>query len=201
MAVEARDRPLPDSLTPELPDPMPAAELWRLSERHAGARPERRPRLPETAAVDLSLEPALGPRLLLVHRGHRLRLALPGAAAAALLAPDGWLAAFFGASHRLRLVASEGGLAVVEAERRDDPVDGAELLARRLASHPAAAVASSLREGLIAAGAARTKNEARTLVEGTPGAAARPADLPLHVLRAVAESLQSLAGGTDTQTV
>jgi hypothetical protein len=85
-------------------------------------------------------------------------------------------------------------VAVVEAERRDDAVTGAELLARRLAEHPAAAAASSLREGLIAAGAARTKNEARAMLAALPQLEARPADLPLHLLREVAEAVPALAG-------
>ena len=194
MAVEAGERPLPEALARELPDPLPAAELWRLSERHAAARPERRPRLPEAAAVDLTLAPALAPRLVLAHRGRRLRLALPAGAAAALVAPDHWQGRLLGASHRLRLVAREGALAVVEAERRDDTVAGAELLARRLAEHPTAAAASSLREGLIAAGAARTKNEARAMLAALPQLEARPTDLPVHLLREVAEALPALAG-------
>jgi Branched-chain polyamine synthase A C-terminal domain len=187
MAVEAGDRPLSEALARELPDPLPAAELWRLSGRHAAARPERRPKLPEVAAVDLSLAPALAPRLLLVHRGRRLRLALPGAAANALLADR-----LLGASYVLRVVARDGALAVVEAERRDDAVTGSELLARRVAEHPAASVASSLREALIAAGAARTKNEARALLAALPDLDARPADLPLHRLRELAEALPGL---------
>jgi hypothetical protein len=195
MAVEAGERPLPDALARELPDAVPAAELWRLSERHTAARPERRPKLPETAAVDLTLAPALAPRLLLVHRGRRLRLALPSAAAAVLLDREGWQGRLLGASHRLLLVAREGALAVVEAERRDDAVAGAELLARRLAEHPSAAAASTLREGLIAAGAARTKNEARAMLVALPQLEARPADLPLHLLRELAEALPALAGG------
>jgi N4-bis(aminopropyl)spermidine synthase len=195
MAVEAGERPLPEALARELPDPAPAAELWRLSARHAAARSEHRPRLPEAASVDLSPAPALAVRLLLVHRGRRLRLALTSAAAAALVGPDGWQGRLLGASYRLRLVAREGALAVVEAERRDDEVAGADLLARRLVEHPAAAAASSLREGLIAAGAARTKNEARALLAPMAYLQARPADLPLHRLRELAEALPALAGG------
>jgi hypothetical protein len=194
MAVEAVERPLPEALARELPDPLPAAELWRLSARHAAARPEHRPRLPEAAAVDLVQAPALVPRLLLVHRGRRLRLALPAAAAAALVAPDGWQSRLLGAAYRLRLVAREGALAVLEAERRDDAVTGAELLARHLVEHPAAAAASSLREGLIAAGAARTKNEARAMLAPMAQLEARPADLPLHRLRELVEALPALAG-------
>jgi hypothetical protein len=91
------------------------------------------------------------------------------------------------------VVARHDALAVVEAERRDDAVSGAELLARRVAEHPAAAVASSLREGLIAAGAARTKNEARALLASLPDLEARPADLPRHRLRALADALPELA--------
>lgn len=196
MAVEAGARPLPEGLAGEVPAPLPVAELWRLSERHAAARPERRPRLPESAAVDLSQEPALAPRLLLAHRGRRLRLALPAAAAGALLAPDGWQARFFGASHRLRLVGRQGDCAVVEAERREEPVAGADLLARRLASHPGATVGGSLREGLIEAGTAGTKNEARARLAGLPQLEARPVDLPLHLLRALAEALPGLAADT-----
>jgi hypothetical protein len=194
MAVEAGERALPEVLARELPDPVPAAELWRLSARHAASRPEHRPRLPEVAAVDLAQAPAVAPRLLLVHRGRRLRLALPAAAAAALVAPDGWQGRLLGAAYRLRLVAREGALAVVEAERRDDAVTGAEVLARQLVEHPAAAAASSLREGLIAAGAARTKNEARALLAPMAQLEARPADLPLHRLRELAEALPALAG-------
>jgi hypothetical protein len=201
MAVEAGERPLPEALALELPDPVPVAELWRLSERHAAARPEHRPKLPEAAAVDLSLAPALAPRLLLVHRGRLLRLALPAAAANALLAQEGWQGRLLGASHRIRLVARDGALAVVEAERRDDAVAGAELLARQVAEHPAAAVASSLREGLIAAGAARTKNEARAMLAGLPHLEARPADLPLHLLRELADALPALAGRNYRQSV
>jgi hypothetical protein len=193
MAVESGERPLPEAIARELPDPMPAAALWRLGERHAAARPEHRPKLPETACVDLTLTPELAPRLLLVHRGRRLRLALPAAAAGPLLAADGWLGRLLGASYRLRRVARDGEVAVVEAERRDDLVAGAELLARHVVEHPAAAVASSLREALIAAGAARTKNEARAMLAGLPHLEARPADLPMHALRQVAEALPDLA--------
>lgn len=195
MAVEAVERALPEALARELPDPVPAAELWRLSARHAAVRPEHRPRLPETAAVDLTRAPALAARLLLVHRGRRLRLALPAAAADALLKADGWQGRLLGASYRLRLVAREGALAVVDAERRDDAVTGADLLARHLVDHPAAVAASSLREGLIAAGAARTKNEARAMLAPLERLEARPADLPLHRLRELAEALPGLAGG------
>jgi hypothetical protein len=201
MAVEAGARALPAALAAELADPVAVGELWRLSQRHATARPERRPALPEPAAVDLSLEPALAPRLLLVHRGRRLRMALPGAAAAALLAPDGWQGRLLGAAYALRLVAREGALAVVEAERRDDPVAGAELLARHLVAHPAATVASSLREALIAAGAAATRNEARALLAGTPDQDARPADLPLHRVRELTGALPGLVGGVSTHWV
>jgi hypothetical protein len=201
MAVEAGERPLPEALARELPDPVPVAELWRLSERHAAARPERRPKLPDAAAVDLSLAPALAPRLLLVHRGRLLRLALPAAAANALVAQEGWQGRLLGASYRLRLVARDGALAVVEAERRDDVVTGAELLARQVAEHPAAAVASSLREGLIAAGAARTKNEARAMLAGLPHLDARPGDLPLHLLRGLTDALPTLAGANYRQSV
>ena len=201
MAVEAGERPLPEALARELPDPLPVAELWRLSERHAAARPERRPKLPETAAADLSLAPALAPRLLLAYRGRRLRLALPGAAANALLAAEGWQGRLLGASYRLRLIARDGALAVIEAERRDDAVTGPQLLARQVAEHPAAAAASSLREGLIAAGAARTKNEARAVLAELPNLDARPMDLPLHQLRQLADALPALAGRNVSQSV
>jgi hypothetical protein len=201
MAVEAARRALPEAVARELPDPVPAAELWRLGERHAIARPERRPRLPEPAAADLSLEPALALRLLLLHRGRRLRMALPEAEAAALLAPGGWRSSLAGAAYHVREVVRAGGLAVVEAERRDDLVEGAELLARHIVSHPAAAVASSLREGLIAAGAARTQNEARALAARVRGGEARPPDMPLHDLRALAEALPLLVGMVDGQSV
>jgi len=200
-SVEAAERPLPDGLARELPGMLPAAALWRLAERHAVARPEHRPRLPDPASVDLSLEPALAPRVLLAHRGRRLRLALPAGAAAALLEPDGWQARLLGASHRLRLVVREGDLAVLEAERRDDPVAGAELLARHLAEHPAAAARNALREALIAAGAAATRNEARALLAPLRQLDARPADLPLHLLRELAEALPRLAGGGETGAV
>lgn len=192
MAVESAERPLPEAIAGELPDPVPVAALWRLAERHAAARPERRPKLPETASVDLRLTPELAPRLLLVHRGRRLRLAVPAASAGSL--SDGWLGSLLGASYRLRVVARAEAVAVVEAERRDDAVTGAELVARHVVEHPAATAASSLREGLIAAGAARTKNEARALLAATlPALDARPSDLPLHALRAVAEALPGLA--------
>jgi N4-bis(aminopropyl)spermidine synthase len=203
MAVEAGERALPAAVARELPDPIPVADLWRLSERHAAARPERRPSLPDTAAVDLSLEPALAVRLLLVNRGRRLRIGLPAASAAELLAPGRWQARFLGAAYRLREVARDGGVAVVEAERREDPVEGAELLARHLVRHPAAALASTLPQALVAAGAARTQREARALAGDLGEVDARPAELPIDALRDAAESLPALlaAGGAGSQPV
>ncbi len=79
---------------------------------------------------------------------------------------------------------------------------GEALLARHLVTHPAASVGASLREALLAAGLAGTKNEARAVLAAHPALErlgdARAAELPLHELRLVAETLPLLAGGGES---
>lgn len=79
-----------DRTAADLADAVPLGELWRLNERHAIARPERRPPLPEVAAADLRHLPELAPRLLLTNRVARLQLVLGTCYANALLHPNGW---------------------------------------------------------------------------------------------------------------
>jgi hypothetical protein len=196
-AVEATDRALPSSLADAVPGLMPLAQIWRLSERHARSRPERRPALPELPAVDLSQAAGLAPRLLLVNRAQRLRMVLPDREARALLRAGDWQAPILGAAYDCRPVATEAGLEVVEAQLREDEVIGAERLARDLVEHPAATLGSTLREGLIRAGELQTKNNARSRIatqpELAPYLAARPVELPHFALRQLAQSLAVLA--------
>ena len=196
-SIESHDRSLPGALRARMAEPSPVAELWRLSERHAAARPARRPPLPDVRTADLSLAPELAPRMLLTNRLHRIQLILPEPEARVLLDPDGWQARFFGGAYQLRTLTNHAGLALVEAERRHDDVDGADALARHLIDHPAATLGGSLREGLIRVGRALTQNQARARLSGYPAIQAhreaRAADLPLHVLREIAELLVALS--------
>jgi len=197
-SIESHERSLPGALRDRMAEPSPVAKLWRLNERHAVARPVRRPPLPDVGTADLSLAPGLAPRLLLTNRLNRIQLILPNPEATALLDPDGWQARFFGSAYELRTVTNQGGLALVEAQRRHDDVDGGGALARHLIDHPAATLGSSLREGLTRAVPAMTQNQARVRLSRYPSIQAhreaRAADLPLYVLREVAELLVPLAG-------
>lgn len=192
MAVEAAAAALPADLVGEVADLMPVAELWRLSERHAAARPERRPVVPEVAAADLRQLPTLAPHLLLVSRLRRLQLVLPAAYARTVLDRE-WCGGLFAPSYEFRQLASGGGASVVGADRRTTPAGGADALARHVVDHPRASLGASLREALIEAGLASTKNEARQLLAMHPTLVrhqlARAADLPGHVLSRVAELL------------
>jgi hypothetical protein len=195
-AVEAGARALPTALAEALPDLIPLAQIWRLSERHARSRPERRPALPELPAVDLRQAAGLAPRLLLVNRAPRLRMLLPAREAKGLLGARGWQAPILGAAYRCHTVAVEADLEVVEAERRHDEVTGTERLARELVEHPAASLGSTLREGLIRMGELQTKNSARTRIaahpELAPYLAARPVELPQFALSQLASALPVL---------
>jgi len=198
-SIESGDSRLPDELRSCTVQPVPVAELWRLCERHAAARPNRRPTLPEVAAVDLSQAPELAPRLLLTNRIRRLQLVLPDPDANRLLDAAAWQAGFFGSAYDLRGLTSSGGLTAVEAEGHQRAIAGGAALARHLIQHPAAALGSSLREALTRAGQGLTQNQARELMSRHPAIEAhldaRAADLPLHALRRVAELLPDLAAG------
>src|SRR5262249_26667588 len=196
-SIESGDSRLPDELGSCIVQPVPVAELWRLCERHAAARPNRRPTLPEVAAVDLREAPELAPRPLLTNRIRRLQLVLPNPDANRLLDAAAWQAGFFGSAYDLRGLGSCGGLTVVEAEGHQRAVAGAAALARHLIHHPAAALGGALREALTRAGQGLTQNQARELMSRYPAIetrlGARAADLPLHALREVAELLPDLA--------
>ena len=197
-SVESDGRSLPKELRSRMAaEPGPVADLLRLNDRHTAARPERRPRLPDVAAADLTAAPELVPRLLLTNRVPRLQLVLLSRDAGTLLDPDRWQARFFGSAYELRQLTSQGGLALVEAQRRQDGVAGAEALARHLIDHPAATLGSSLREALTRRDPPLTQNQARDRLSRYPPIQthreARAADLPLHVLREIAELLVPLA--------
>jgi N4-bis(aminopropyl)spermidine synthase len=196
-SVEADGRSLPDEMRSRMVEPGPVADLWRLNDRHIAARPERRPRLPDVAAADLTAAPELMLRLLLTNRVPRLQLVLPSRDAGTLLDPDGWQARFFGSAYELRQLTSQGGLALVEAQRRQDGVAGAEALARHLIDHPAAMLGSSLREALTRNDPPLTQNQARERLSRYPTIQthreARAIDLPLHLLREIAQLLVPLA--------
>lgn len=199
MAVESRQPALPEELQRSVADPVPLGDLWRLNERHATARPGRRPPLPEVAAADLRQVPELAPRLLLTNRVACLQLVLATGDANALLQPNGWPARLFGASYDMTQTASHGGLSVVEAVRHQRTVTGEAALARHLVDHPAATLVSSLREALIREGVVGTKNEGRAIVSRYPDLEAhrdaRAADVPRHVLQRITELLGDLVAG------
>ena len=200
-SIESGELQLPQALRGHVVEPTPPAMLWRLCERHAAARPERRPRLPEVAAADLRHAPELAPRLLLTNRVPRLQLVLPAREAHELLDPSGWKGRFFATTYDMRQVATDGGISVLHVERHGRPDVGGAALARYLIDHPGARLRNTLREALIESGRVATKNEARELLGRHPALdahrEARAADLPLHVLRQVAELMAPLAGGSD----
>ena len=182
----------------------PLSALWRLNERHATAVPAHRPALPPAVAANLADRPALAVRLLLTNRSPRLLLVLPAREARALLGGEPWLARLLGAAYELGPAGAEGGLAVVEAAARDDDPagpDGEVRLARDVVRHPAGGVGNLLREALVRAAAASgrtlTRRQARDLLDRHVDLAghesSRAADLPLHVLRRLAEALPRLA--------
>ena len=196
-SIESRESHLPDEVRSRIVELVPVTELWRLCERHAAAKPDRRPALPEVAAVDLTRAPELAPRLLLTNRIRCLQLVLPNRDANTLLDAAGWQARFFGSAYDLTVIARHGGLTAVEAERHQRPIDGAAALARHLINHPAAALGSSLREALTRAGETLTQNQARERLSRYPAIqthrVARAADLSLDALRQIAELLPDLA--------
>ncbi len=227
MSIEAHPRKLPDEIQSgvmarlgDAPEPPvfagsgwtagPAADvlslpaLWRLYERHASALPARRPRMPDTVAVNLLESPPLTARVLLVNRSRRLLLVVPSRHARMLVEAGGRLVPLLGAVYTLTEVARHDGIAVVEALRRSDDDDDAGRIARYLVQHPTAGLANALREAVVhaaeAVGRPMTKNEARGLVDEHGLADSRDLrlhDLPLHVLEEVASLVPVLAASIE----
>jgi hypothetical protein len=181
-------------------DPVSLVDLWQRCGQHALLPPGRRPHLAGTVAVNLLDAPWLAFRFLLANRSPRLLLVVPARTAKTLLDAGRPEVAMLASAYRLTEAARAAGAALVEAEPRLDDVDAAGVAARYLAQHPATAIGSALREAIIqadhTAGRTTTKNEARARLDARPAVAAnrdaRTTELPVHVLRAIAQTLPSL---------
>ena len=157
----------------------PVAALW--ADLVAGAG---RARVPDGRLVDLG--PSFGPllpRLLLADRARRLLVAggeLPAGDPLRRLLAVAWE------------VERTGGL--IAARRCDPPPEPAGQVLRALLDRAAGNVLNTWREGLIAAGRAETRNEARALMARSGGDALPPAtllELPLARLERLVEAVEA----------